>query len=138
MKTLLSIATVLILTACGSVPVDEERTATTIRWYPLTLSVTVPDTAWSVEIREVVEGEAGLLVRAELLNGAGVGAQVISQAEVTFLVGVEPGARVRYYLEGKTWNWANTEPDMVFIEDRADFADEVDRTRAESVPWRVR
>lgn len=78
------------------------------------VELSVPDTAWSVSIDEVYDAGTQLVAVCRLHRPDDMfGGQAISRASDTAPVqaGTLP---VVYWITGKTWGWANTEP-YVFL-----------------------
>lgn len=73
------------------------------------VKLTVPDSAWKLQVVEVreVKGELWVLSKVSRAEDA-IGLQVITELKQT--VPVDPQGRVvRHYVLGKTWNWENGE-----------------------------
>ena len=76
---------------------------------PTSISITVPDAGWRLRIERVVELDAEVWVLAQVRREPGMAAQMISQATAPMPVTL-PGKRLRVFVAGKTWVWANDEP----------------------------
>lgn len=72
------------------------------------VSVTVPDSRWSVSISKVTQMQDHIAVIAKLKQSDGMGMMVISQVSdaVSFTSKDLP---IKYYVLGKSWNWENSE-----------------------------
>jgi len=88
----------------------------------LNLSLKVPDSAWSLNIRRVYEGEEKLYLVARAERDPDVmGAQVITTVRDSVSVLAPDDLPVQVIIEGKTWEWDNEEgymfirPGSVFI-----------------------
>lgn len=102
-----SALSVLMAAACLASAADTRK---------VTVTITVPDTGWAVEIDEVHQVDQGLWVISQLTRSAGMAAQMIST--VSDSVTVEAGAQpLKHFAIGKTWNWQNTEA-VEFLADR--------------------
>ena len=114
MRTI-GIAIACILTiGCGSARAETQR---------FTVSLTVPDAGWSVKITEVYQLSGELAVVAKLSRSSDLAAQMIT--EVSDSVEIEaPKLPVRYFVIGKTWNWASSEP-YTFLPSTAQLPQEV-------------
>ncbi|OEU65267.1 MAG: hypothetical protein BA863_08455 [Desulfovibrio sp. S3730MH75] len=74
----------------------------------------VPDTTWTVQIKEVCEVGNELWVVSHLSQGSNmIGAQVLSTVKDSIEL-VAPDLPVKQFVTGKTWNWDNGE-NYVFI-----------------------
>ena len=78
------------------------------------IAITVPDSTWSVEIKDVLETETETAIIVKLNQAEGMmGMQVIS--EVITAVECETDKPVKVYVYGKIWGWKNTE-DYEFVD----------------------
>lgn len=76
----------------------------------ITVTLTVPDSAWAIAIEEVHEVKDEVWVISTVSRDPDVmGAQVISivEASVKFAA---PDLPVKHFVIGKTWGWKNEEP----------------------------
>ena len=73
------------------------------------VSVTVPDSRWSISIEKVLQTSEHLAVICQLKQSDMMGMMVISERAdaVKFKAEALP---IKYYVLGKTWNWENSEP----------------------------
>lgn len=82
----------------------------------ITVTLTVPDTAWTLAIEAVYHVENELWVIARVSRDPDLmGAQVITTVQASLRLAA-PDLPVKYFVIGKTWNWENTEP-YTFIKD---------------------
>lgn len=72
------------------------------------VSVTVPDSLWSVSIDRVVQSDEQIAVIAQLKKADGMGMMVISQVSDAVSFKAKP-LPIKYYIVGKTWNWESAE-----------------------------
>ena len=74
-----------------------------------TVSVTVPDSRWSISIQKVIQTKDYIAVVSQLKQSDMMGMMVISERAdaVKFKAEALP---IKYYVLGKTWNWENSEP----------------------------
>lgn len=102
------------------VGMTEERT--------ITVSLSAPDTAWSVNIEEVyLTADNVLAVVARLERPEGVaGATMISTIEDSVTVDAPADAVVRVAVIGKDWNWENTEVDYNFVDSFEEIGDDLE------------
>ncbi|MBN1675623.1 MAG: hypothetical protein JXR37_31565 [Kiritimatiellae bacterium] len=83
----------------------------------LTVELKVPDSAWTVEIKEVFRVGDELWVISKVERDArAVGAAVITTISSTLNVRAS-GLPVKHFVLGKTWSWENAEP-YTFLKDR--------------------
>ena len=83
----------------------------------ITVTLTVPDSAWAISIEEVHEVQNEIWVITNVFRDPGMmGAQVISVVKDSVIM-VAPDLPVKHFVIGKTWNWKNDEP-YTFIENR--------------------
>ena len=70
--------------------------------------LTVPDSTWSIKILNVTQTKGQIAVICKLNQVNGMGLMVISEAvdAVKFMAKDLP---IKYYIQGKTWNWENAE-----------------------------
>ena len=84
----------------------------------ITVTLTVPDSTWTLTIDEVHQvGEALWVIATVASNPDIMGAQVISTLQASLDLSV-PDLPVSVFVIGKTWGWANEEP-YTFIQDRS-------------------
>jgi hypothetical protein len=89
----------------------------------IAISLTVPDSAWTISIDEVYEVRGELWVISSLSRDPDVtGLQVISTLKQSEKI-VVPDLPVKHFVIGKTWQWKNKEPYT--------FIDNIDRIEAE-------
>lgn len=98
----------LALTACVGAATPAETATPKETQMPTTIAVTVPDAGWSLRVERVIELDAEVWVLAQLHRGSGMAAQMISQAKAEIPVTL-PAKRLRVFVAGKTWKWANDE-----------------------------
>ena len=80
--------------------------------------VTVPDSAWKLEVLEVHQTEKELIVISKVSRaGDAIGLQVVSTLTHKVKV-VGPDLPVKRYVLGKTWGWENQDKGVEFIKDR--------------------
>jgi len=95
----------------NSLTIEKDNNKQTIE-----LSLTVPDTTWGMEVKDVIETNDELAVLVELSQVEGMmGLMVISEL-VTKLECNSSEKPVQIYVTGKKWNWENEEP-YKFIKD---------------------
>jgi len=95
----------------NSLTIEKDNNKQTIE-----LSLTVPDTTWGMEVKDVIETDDELAVLVELSQVEGMmGLMVISEL-VTKLECDSSEKPVQIYVTGKKWNWENEEP-YKFIKD---------------------
>lgn len=83
----------------------------------ITVTLTVPDSAWTIEIDEVYEVKNEVWVLSTVSRKPEVmGMQVISTIRNSVQVNA-PDRPVKHIIMGKTWGWKNKEP-YRFIKDR--------------------
>lgn len=98
------------------------------------VSITVPDSLWSVSIKRVVQTSDHIAIVAQLTKSDGMGMMVISQVSdaVSFTAADLP---IKYYVMGKAWNWENSEA-YEFVSDISTLDSltgvEIEFTRVES------
>jgi hypothetical protein len=91
----------------------------------IVVSVTVPDTTWTVTIDAVYRMGDELWVISTVSNDPDVmGAQVISTVQDSLHLTV-PDSPVKHFIIGKTWHWKNEEP-YTFIEDLKEIESELE------------
>jgi heat shock protein HslJ len=82
----------------------------------ITVTLTVPDTAWTVAIEEIHKVGNELWVISSVSHDPDVmAAQVISTVKASLKIAV-PDLPMKNFIIGKTWAWENTEP-YTFITD---------------------
>lgn len=82
----------------------------------ITIKLTVPDTTWTLAIREVHQVENELWVISAVSQKPDImGAQVISTLQASVKI-AGPNLPVKNFIIGKTWAWKNEEP-YTFIAD---------------------
>ena len=99
--------------------IDEQDTGITNR--EITVTITVPDTAWRVAIDEIYSVNSELWVISILERAPLMAAQVISTISDTVHVSA-PMFPVRHHIIGKTWNWKG-EDKTIFIESMSELRD---------------
>jgi hypothetical protein len=98
----------LVLVLCSTAVHADEKN--------IVVSLTVPDTTWTVAIDEVYRVGDELWVISTVSHDPHVmGAQVISTVQDSLRLTV-PDLPVKFFITGKTWNWTNEEP-YTFMED---------------------
>jgi hypothetical protein len=91
----------------------------------VTVSLTVPDAAWTVAIDEVRRVNDEIWVVSTVSRDPDrMGAQVISTIQASVKLAV-PDLPVKHYIIGKTWTWKNEEP-YTFIRERRLISNELD------------
>ena len=85
-----------------SVPADKAAPA------PFAIRVTVPDGGWKLRVERVIELKEEIWVLAQLRREPGPGVQMIQEVEAAVPVTL-PNKKVRVFVAGKTWAWANSE-----------------------------
>jgi zinc protease len=93
----------------------------------ITVSVTVPDLAWRVQIEEiaVVGNEVWVVSRVD--RAASMAGQVITTVRDTVNV-IAPALPLKHFILGKTWHWQNPEP-YVFVQDKSEIAVQLQQGR---------
>jgi hypothetical protein len=90
----------------------------------ITVTLTVPDSAWAISIEEVHEVKNEIWVISNVSRDPDVmGAQVISVVRDAVIM-VAPDLPVKHFVIGKTWNWKNEEA-YTFIENRNNLDSEL-------------
>lgn len=86
----------------------------------ITVTLTVPDTAWKIAIDEVHQMKGEIWVVSTVSRNPDVmGAQVISMVKASVKCAVAD-LPVKHFVIGKTWNWPNQEP-ITFIKTRKEL-----------------
>ena len=86
----------------------------------ITVTLTVPDAAWTIAIDEVHEVKDEIWVISTVSRDPDVmGAQVISIVKALVKIAA-PDLPVKHFVIGKTWNWPNKEP-YTFIKNRKEL-----------------
>jgi hypothetical protein len=80
----------------------------------ITVEVMTPDGAWELKIEEIrqVQGELWVFAKVDRPAGA-IGAMMVSAASDQ-VSGRFPDLKIKTFVVGKTWTWANEEP-VTFI-----------------------
>ena len=117
MNMLRSLVIVSILSFSLVLRADEHRT--------ITVSLKVPDAAWTVAIDEVRQVNDEIWVLSTVSRDPdAMGASVISTIKASVKVDA-PGLPIKHYIIGKAWNWENEEP-YTFIKDRSQIGEALD------------
>lgn len=85
------------------------------------VTVTVPDSAWQLEIIEVHgTNDEVIVISSVSRNVDAIGLQVITTLKQKLEV-IIPSLPVKHYVLGKTWNWENQDKGVVFIKQRKEL-----------------
>ncbi len=97
----------------------------------ITVEVMTPDGAWELRIEEIrqVQSELWVFAKVERPEGA-IGAMMVSAASDQ-VSGRFPDLKIKTFVVGKTWTWANEEP-VTFITANA----AIERRRQGQRLWR--
>lgn len=85
----------------------------------ISVSVTVPDAAWTVRIQEVYVAGDELWVLSKVSRSQRLSPQVISTVTDTVPLSV-PNLKIKHFIVGKTWDWTSEDP-HTFIAKSEDF-----------------
>ena len=121
MKNVFLIIMLLSATACIGMKENHAGGSSPMR---ITVSVSVPDAGWRVDIREVNRVGQELWVVSELKHRDGMAAQVISTVTDTVEVAVET-LPVVHYVVGKNWSWTGKGDANHYIDTVNDIPEEV-------------
>ncbi len=115
-KVLLITVTIL---ACTHVHGADEL----VKKQDISISVSVPDMGWKINIQEVWQVEKELWVISVLSRSSDMAAQMMTNVSdsVTAETHFFP---VRHYVLGKTWKWKNKEP-YVFLNNRKEIEEKL-------------
>ena len=82
------------------------------------VAVTVPDSAWKLEILEVHQTANEIIVISKVSREANaIGMQVITTLTRKLMLDAAD-LPVKHYVMGKTWGWENQDKGVEFIKDR--------------------
>ena len=85
------------------------------------ITVTVPDSAWQLEVLEVHQTDKEIIVISEVSRDPNVfGAQVITTLSQKLNL-IIPDLPVKHYVLGKTWGWENQDKGVQFIKERKEL-----------------
>lgn len=85
------------------------------------VTVTVPDSAWKLEILEVHQADSEIIVISRVSRDPDlIGAQVITtlSQKINLII---PDLPVKHYVLGKTWGWENQDKGVTFIKERKEL-----------------
>lgn len=109
--TTFGICTALFMGMAAMTPAQEkERT--------ISVTLTVPSTAYKLQIREIYQTQNELWVLSTV-KGGGIGLQVITKRKDQVKVKA-PKLPVKHFIVGKTWNWTQ-EKDYTYLKSRQQF-----------------
>ncbi len=93
------------------------------------VTVTVPDSAWKLEILEVYGTDDELIVISKVSRaGDTFGLQVITTLNQKLNL-IVPNLPVKHYVLGKTWGWENQDKGVEFIKDRKQLDEKLKRSK---------
>ena len=93
------------------------------------VTVTVPDSAWKLEILEVHGTDDELIVISKVSRAGGAfGLQVITTLNQKLEL-IVPNLPVKHYVLGKTWGWENQDKGVEFIKDRKQLEEKLKRSK---------
>jgi len=85
------------------------------------VAVTVPDSAWKLEILEAHQTDKAIIVISKVSRDPeAMGAQVITTLSQKLNL-ITPELPVQHYVLGKTWGWENEDKGVVFIKERKEL-----------------
>jgi hypothetical protein len=82
----------------------------------ITVSLSVPDTAWRIKIQEVYQVGNEIWVISQLQRSSDMGGMMISRVEDRVMVSA-PNLPVKHFVFGKNWNWEG-DSGYTFLTDR--------------------
>ncbi len=113
----IALAVALVMCLCSAAIADNKK--------EITVELQVPDTTWTLQIKEVCEVGNELWVVSNLSQASNMmGAQIISTITDSIELGA-PDLPIKHFVIGKTWNWDNR-GDYVFIKSIKDIEQELD------------
>ena len=85
------------------------------------VAVTVPDSAWKLEILEVHASDREIIVVSQVSRAQDAfGLQAITTLKKKLEIHV-PDLPVKHYVMGKAWGWENQDKGVVYIKDRSEL-----------------
>lgn len=85
------------------------------------VAVTVPDSAWKLEILEVHASDQEIIVVSQVSRAQDAfGLQAITTLKKKLEIHV-PDLPVKHYVMGKAWGWENQDKGVVYIKDRSEL-----------------
>lgn len=85
------------------------------------VAVTVPDSAWKLEILEVHASDREIIVVSQVSRAEdAIGLQAITTLKKKLEIHV-PNLPVKHYVMGKAWGWENQDKGVVYIKDRSEL-----------------
>lgn len=117
-------ALVLIIFCTASLHAEESNKSSC---HMVRVSINVPDTTWSLYIKDVyiVDNELWAISQLQQLGEGMVGLMMITKAEDEVLV-TAPKHPVKHFILGKTWGWENEEK-VSFINDLSEIQTKLDQ-----------
>ena len=90
-----------------------------VKW--VEVAVTVPDSAWKLEILEVHASDREIIVVSEVSRAKdAIGLQAITTLKKKLEIHV-PDLPVKHYVMGKAWGWENQDKGVEYLKDRSEL-----------------